>query len=75
MSKVMAARRRRKKAFKISRRCVSNENEDTSVCIKCNIMWRESDRILQIDFCGNLYCYTCTRVSAKFYDALCKSTH
>ena len=47
--------------------------EDADECRGCNVKLRESDRALQCDFCENMYCYKCTSLSAKSYDALCKS--
>ena len=41
---------------------------------ECSVKLRESDRALQCDFCDNMYCYKCTRLTAKSYDALCKSS-
>ena len=32
-----------------------------------------SDKSLQCDFCENCFCFKCTRVSNKSYEALCKS--
>ena len=52
---------------------VPQNEEDADECRECNVKLRESDRALQCDFCENMYCYKCTRVSAKSYDALCKS--
>ena len=49
-----------------------NEDQEEQ-CRECSVKLRESDRALQCDFCDNMYCYKCTRLTAKSYDALCKS--
>ena len=51
-----------------------NENEQTEDCRECKLKLRDSERALQCDFCDNMYCYKCTRVWAKSYDAICRSS-
>ena len=52
----------------------NSENEQTEDCRECKLKLRDSERALQCDFCDNMYCYKCTRVSAKSYDAICRSS-
>ena len=50
------------------------ENEENYECRECKIKLRETDRALHCDFCDNIFCYKCTKVTAKTYDAICKSS-
>ena len=52
----------------------NNENEQTEDCRESKLKLRDSERALQCDFCDNMYCYKCTRVSAISYDAICRSS-
>ena len=41
------------------------ENEENDECRECKIKLRETDRALHCDFCDNIFCYKCTKVTAK----------
>ena len=51
-----------------------SQNEQAVDCIECKVKLRDSERALQCNFCDNTFCYKCTKVSAKSYDAICKSS-
>ena len=51
-----------------------SQNEQAGDCIKCKVKLRDSERAIQCNFCDNTFCYKCTRVSAKSYDAISKSS-
>ena len=48
-------------------------HEDEEQCVDCKTGLKENDRALQCDFCDNWYCFKCTKVSSKSYEALFKS--
>ena len=50
------------------------DEDQEEQCRECSVKLRESDIALQCDFCDNMYCYKCTRLTSKSYDALCKSS-
>ena len=51
----------------------NHNGEESDECIECNTQLKNSDKSLQCVFCDNCFCFKCTRVSNKSYEALCKS--
>ena len=51
-----------------------SQNEHAEDCIEYKVKLRDSERALQCNVCDNTFCYKCTRVSAKSYDAICISS-
>ena len=51
-----------------------SQNEQAEDCIEYKVKLRESERALQCNFCDSTFCYKCTRVPTKSYDAICKSS-
>ena len=51
-----------------------SQTEQAEDGIECKVKLRDSERALQCNFCDNTFCYKCTSVSAKSYDAICKSS-